>query len=176
MKTNYLLIALSIIFYNCGSVHITSDSLVQFDIADYKTYNYFTIDYSHYDSLPYNKSNISYLKNEIDHALKKIGLSVSEKPDLLLNIGVVVQQRTQTRETDPRYDMNYAGQRNYHWEREDLIVGYYDEGALTIDLVDTKMNALIWQGTAIGILSNNEKKIRQRIDDAVDKLFLDLSK
>ena len=162
--------------YGCGSVNISSDSIGQFDIENYKTYNYFTIDYSHYDSLPYNKSNIYYLQEEIDKAMKSIGLTISEKPDLLLNIGIVVQQRTQTRETDPRYDMNYTGQRNYHWEREDLIVGYYDEGALTIDLVDANKNALMWQGTAIGILSKNQKKMQQRIEDAVEKLFLDLTK
>ena len=175
MKT-YFSLSLCVLLFSCGSVNISTDSIGEFDIKNFKTYNYFSIDYSHYDSLPYNKNNISYLKNQIDKEMKNIGLTIVDNPDLLLNIGVIVQQRTQARETDPRYDMNYTGQRNYYWEREDLVVGYYDEGALTLDMVDAKKNALVWQGTAVGILTGNEKKMHQRIDDAVEKLFLDLSK
>jgi hypothetical protein len=67
--------------------------------------------------------------------------------------------------------MNYAGQRRYHWQVEDQVVGVYDVGDMTLDFVDVKENTLVWQVFAESMLSKNEQKMQKRIAKSLDKVF-----
>jgi len=90
-----------------------------------------------------------------------------------VNIGLVTRQRTQTRETNFRQDgaPYYIGQRNYHWQAQDVPVGQYQEGTATIDLVDAARKELIWQGTTTTVLSNTPTRSAKQIDRGVADVF-----
>jgi len=166
------LIILSLIaFYACTPVGVKTINTNDLDLAVYQTYNYLKFSYAHYDSIPYNEQNYAYLIEQMDKHMKAKGMSLADDPNLVMNIGVVIRQEQQTRETDVRTDMNYAGQRNYHWESEEQVVGVYDVGDVTIDFVDTKKDILVWQASIDGMMSKNEKKMKERIDYAVEKIF-----
>jgi hypothetical protein len=143
------------------------------NLADYKTYNYMKFEYSHYDSIPYNEKNYAFFIEEMDKNMKAKGLELSDNPNLIINVGVVVRQEEQTRETDVRTDMNYAGQRRYHWQVEDQVVGVYDVGDMTLDFVDVKENMLVWQAFAESMLSKNEQKMQKRIAKSLEKVFVE---
>jgi len=171
MKKAYIIFGTILFLTACGTIRITTDQIDGSSFLGYETYDFYEIDFIHYDSLPYNEENINYLKTEIRRQMLKKGFAIAENPDLLINIGVFVEKQVQTRETDPRIDMNYIGQRNYHWEREDRVVGIYEEGAISLDFVDAENNQLKWQATAVGMLTNDEEKMKKRISKAIEKIF-----
>ena len=63
------------------------------------------------------------------------------------------------------------GQRNYHWQAEEIVVATYKAGTVTMDVVDTAENRMIWQSVAKGALDKNESKKRKRISKAAQRLF-----
>jgi hypothetical protein len=159
-----------LLLVGCSSLKVTRYDAGK-NLADYKTYNYMKFEYSHYDSIPYNEKNYAFFIEEMDKNMKAKGFELSDNPNLIINVGVVVRQEEQTRETDVRTDMNYAGQRRYHWQVEDQVVGVYDVGDMTLDFVDVKENTLVWQVFAESMLSKNEQKMQKRIAKSLDKVF-----
>ena len=110
-------------------------------------------------------------KQPFSRELETRGLSQSDNPDLHVNIGVVVKEEVQTRETNVREDMRYLGQRNYTWQVQEVPVGTYNEGTVTIDLVDAAKGELVWEGVASAVILKNNKKMQKRIDSGVKKAF-----
>ena len=171
MKSGIFLLFFFYLISACMPVRVTTEKSDEATFLGYQTYNFYDIDFQRYDSLPYTKENMDFLLEEIRKQMLNKGFDLAENPDLFLNVGVVVKQQQQTRETDPRFDMNYIGQRTYYWERKDVVVGTYEEGAITIDFVDAKSNRLIWQGTAVGILTDDVEKMKKRATYAIEKIF-----
>jgi hypothetical protein len=165
-----LLISGILLLAGCSSSKVTRYNAGK-NLADYKTYNYMKFKYSHYDSIPYNEKNYAFFIKEMDKRMQEKGLELSDNPNLIINVGVAVRQEEQTRETDFRTDMNYAGNQRYHWEVEDQVVGVYDVGDMTLDFVDVKENTLVWQAVAESMLSKNEQKMQKRISKSLDNVF-----
>jgi hypothetical protein len=112
------------------------------------------------------------LKKAITNELTKKGYRKSDRdPDLMINIGLVVNEKVQTRETSFIHDApQYIGQRRYNWKSKEVETGRYKVGTATIDVVDRK-SALIWQGAAEGILPNKDENIRELIEQGAVKLL-----
>jgi hypothetical protein len=90
-----------------------------------------------------------------------------------VNIGIQVESKTQTRETDWRTDgrYKYTGQRNYSWKSEEVVVGYYKEGTVTIHVVDAAKNSMVWKGTVKDILPSKASKVAELAKAAMKSLF-----
>lgn len=116
-----------------------------------------------------NPENVDYLKTAITKQLEAKGLSQGSSPDLAINIGVVVEEETQTRETDIR-EMRYMGQRNYHWEVEEVVVGVYKVGTVSVELVDTKANKVVWEKSDSNVI-RKQKSVQKKIDKGVARIF-----
>jgi hypothetical protein len=155
----------------CVPVRITTDQPEGASLLGFETYNFYEVEFQSYDSIPYNKESMDFLLDEIRDQMLEKGFAISDNPDLFLNVGVMVTKYEQTRETDPRFDMNYLGQRNYRWEREEIVTGVYEEGAVIIDFVDVENNNLVWQATAIGLLTDDVEKMRERTSHAITRIF-----
>jgi len=96
----------------------------------------------------------------------------SDNPDLLVNIGLVVRQKAQTRQTNFRDDApRYMGQRNYSWKSEEVVVGYYKEGTVTVDLVNRSTNSRIWEGIATDVVGGNSRNRQKQIQEAARLLL-----
>jgi hypothetical protein len=91
-------------------------------------------------------------------------------PDLLVNIGAVVNEKTQTRETTIYEAPRYIGQRRYSWRSQEVPVGTYQEGTINVHVVDSQRNSLVWDAAVSGVLSKKGVTPEQ-IDEAVAKLF-----
>ena len=96
---------------------------------------------------------------------------VSENPDLIINLGINITKEEQTMETDIRDAPRYIGQRNYHWESEEIVIRRYTEGTVTLDLVDATENEMIWQAVSTGTLEKKREKNKKKIVRAAQKLF-----
>ncbi len=135
----------------------------------YQTFNFLDFDVKLLTAYKTNPENIDYLKSAIAKELEAQGLQQSENPDLAVNIGVVIEEEVQTRETDYN-DMRYMGQRNYQWEVEEVVVGVYKVGTISIEMVNTKANTAVWEESSSNVLQK-QKNVRKRIDKGVARIF-----
>jgi len=56
------------------------------------------------------KREMERVKTAIKNQMEEAGIALSDNPELLLNLGISVQEKVQTRETNI-LDMHYMGQR-----------------------------------------------------------------
>lgn len=92
------------------------------------------------------------------------------QPDLLVNIGAVVNEKTQTRQTTIYEAPRYIGQYRYHWQSQDVPVGTYREGTLNIHIVDARKENLIWDAAITSVL-RKKGVTPEQINEAVSKVF-----
>jgi len=155
-----------------GQVRIVSyDKSKDVDFSHFKTFKFYKIEVD--DELVIKrKDRIEYMMQQIAKEIEARGFSQTDgEADLLINIGVVVADVTQTRETTVQDAPVYMGQRRYHWEAEEIVVREYQEGTATIDFVDKVNNELVWQAVAVGTLKEKDAKGRKNIDKGVKKVF-----
>jgi hypothetical protein len=138
--------------------------------TNYQTFDFLDFDVKVLTGHQINHDNIDYLKTAIAKELRSKGLKIAPNPDLAVNIGVVIEEEVQTRETDYQ-DMHYMGQRNYYWEVQEEPVGKYKVGTVSIELVDTKDNEVVWQGSEKNLINKNPKKVQRKIDKGAARIF-----
>lgn len=171
-----LLVLLSV---SCSPmIHTSSESAAGFNLSDYNTFAFYETDASRSGVGPGYSMQVSYIEEEIARQLEQRGLTrTSSDPDLLVNLGIVVKDTTQTRETniltDPPF---YIGQRRYTWKSEEVVVRRYKEGAISVHLVDSNKNELVWQGVAEGAMEEKTEKVQEQIREGMQKLFSELDK
>lgn len=143
------------------------------DFAKYKTYNFYEVKASGDTISRGFTERAAILKNAIDKEMNKRGYTQSNHPDLLINIGVVIRERSQTRTTDFHTDAvpQYMGQRNYSWKSEDVIIGHYREGAISLDFVDAAQNKMVWKGSVGGIVPHSKSSIQKDAETGMKMLF-----
>jgi len=149
-----------------------------FALANYKTFNFYDINTNSETSTddPTYNNRINILKNGIQQELTAKGLTFSlDNPDLLVNIGVFTREKVQTRQTNFREDApRYIGQRRYSWQSQEVEVGTYREGTVTVHLVDREKNAMVWKGAAEAIIPKKEAQLQKTVNAGVAKLFAPL--
>ncbi len=160
----------------CSSVKITGiDKTEDFTISKYKSFNFYEVSGTGDALSPDYQTNLKLIKEGIVKQMTLKGLTLTaDNPDLLVNIGVIVSERTQTRETsftNPTDRMAYMGQRNYSWNAEEVEVGKYKEGTMSLHLVERTTNKLVWQGVAESVVPEKQKNVPALIDDGLTKLF-----
>jgi hypothetical protein len=157
------------------SLRVSTDSKKGFHLDQYDTYNY-SVNHIHQDdtSTQMNRE-MKFAKKIINDHLTGLGLHLSDDPELLLNVGIVLDEHKQMIGYR-RYDTGYLGDIKPERNREDAVSEYYDSGAITLDFVDIDKNEPVFQGTATGIMKRNERNLDERIQDAIEKMILDISK
>jgi hypothetical protein len=172
MKTNFFTILIFLLPVLVFSQTIVSyDKAKDIDFTKYETFQIYSLDVKSIPEFEPKKSGLSLMLTEIINQMESRGfVKVSENPDLIINLGVSIVSKNQTRESDIRDAPLYMGQRNYHWESKEVVVGTYTEGTVTLDLVDTQNEKMIWQVVGASVLSEKREKNRKRIIKAVKKM------
>lgn len=172
---NRLVILLAIAFCSCSPVRVLeTEADPEFALSQYKTFDFFQLE-STVDSSEYFAENANLLKEAIARELQARGLTQSSSaPDLLVNIGITVKDKVQTRETNFRDAPRYMGQRNYTWKSEEIVVRRYKEGTVSVHLVESPTRKMVWNGVVAGTIPDNENKLPETIDEAMRKLFAEL--
>jgi hypothetical protein len=163
-----------IIFAGCSSAKvIKTEKSEEGTFTVYKTFDFYKVEAKgDTNSQKFNES-IEKLEDAVAIKLQKFGYLLSKtNPDLLINIGVVVKEEVQTRQTDFRTDApRYIGQRRYSWKSQEVEVGRYRQGTVTVDVVDRKQNKMVWQGSIEDIIPEKTSNLDKAIKKGVDKLF-----
>ena len=157
----------------CSSVKILpTDIGPDFLLSNYKSYDFFQID-AEIDPFPEFDKRIGWIKEELKNQLELKGLNqTKENPDLLINIGIVIEEKIQTRETDFRTDApRYMGTRNYSWKSEEIEVRRYNKGTVTVDIISAENKVLEWQGVAQGVIVKKDEASKKNIAVGAQKMF-----
>ncbi|MFD2513479.1 DUF4136 domain-containing protein [Pontibacter locisalis] len=166
-----------VFIFGCSPViHTSSEAAEGFDLSEYETFAFYETDASRSGIGAGYNTQVDYIKEEIAKQLEQRGLRrTTDNPDLLVNLGIVVRDTTQTRETniltDPPF---YVGQRRYTWKSEDVVVRRYKAGTISVHLVDHERNELVWQGAAEGAVEKKTEEVREQIQKGMEKLFKEI--
>ena len=99
---------------------------------------------------------------------------VDSGAELLVNFNAQLADKVEvTPPPVPAAAPGYYGYRSYvTWRDYGVIVDQYQEGTLNIDVVDAGRQRVIWEGVAIGRVSEKVRRDRaQAIDQAVTEIF-----
>ncbi len=160
----------------CSGIKISGvDKQPGFSISNYKTFGFHEIEAGGLANI----ENLPVLKDAIKKQMALKGVTHTQSnPDLIVNIGVLVEEKVQTRTTsmgnpgDRR--MTYMGARNYTWQSQEVPVGTYKEGTVKVDLVDKNTLKLVWTGAAESVLPKKSKNVPAVIDEGMEKLFAEM--
>ena len=93
-----------------------------------------------------------------------------DNPDLLVNLGTVIKEKTQTRQTTINEAPLYIGQRRYSWRSQEVPIGTYNEGTINVHVVDAQRNALVWD-IAVSSVLNRRSVTPVQIGEAIANVF-----
>jgi hypothetical protein len=163
---------LAIPFLGMSQVLVSYNKASKVDFKKHKTFQVYGLNVTTIPQFEPKKESINFLIAEIGKqmAAREYQL-VKENPDLILNIGIVITAEQKTRQTDIRDAPIYMGQRNYHWESEEIVVQNYNAGTVILDIVESENNKLIWQAVSKGMISASIDTNMNRITKAVKKMF-----
>ena len=163
----------------CGSTtNIQADYDRSVDFSQYKTYNFFSpmgIEGPNYSSILG-----ADFRNAISREMKARGYTMSDDPDLLMNVSARLQDKTKvTTYNDPMYGGYYGYRAGFY----DPWYGYgggtrthvsqYTEGTVNVDMVDARAKRMVWEGVAIGRVTDNKtnEEVRQDINEGIAEMF-----
>lgn len=152
------------------------------DFSQYKTFGYFatlSTDNPQYQSLVSN-----FLKVAVAQELVVRGMDHDEEnPDVRVNFYINTQDKIKSRSV-PTTGGGYYGYRDPFYDpwggyggvgvSYETRIDQYTEGTLNIDVVDSKTNKLVWEGSVVGRLTEKDiRNMEQTVDEAVAAVMVD---
>ncbi len=177
MKTGLLFLGIIMIGIGCSPYRILRNQAdKEANWSSYRTFAF--IDTSRVEPVPGNayRFAIEQVKRAVAAELTNRGYQqmvnseVGAQADLLVNIGGIVNEKTQTRQTTIYEAPRYIGQRRYHWQSQEVPVGTYKEGTLNVHIVDAQRNNLLWDAAVSSVLRKGNVTPEQ-ISEGVSQLF-----
>lgn len=151
---------------------VESDFDRSFDFSKLKTFNFAIQQRSPDDPLEQDPLNDERIKSRLVSELQASGfkLETGTKPDFTVAYYVTSINRFGLRE----YSYGPPG----WFGSRDITVDRYTEGTLTVDLINTETNQLVWRGRASGSieLQNIDKKIHKSVKNLAKQFVKDSRK
>lgn len=170
----YLSVLMVIFIASCSSVKVLSTEKGDgVDFRQYKTFDFYSVEAKGDTSASRFNDRVILLEDAIALEMQNRGYLLSKtNPDLLINIGIAVNEEIQTRQTDFRTDApRYIGQRRYSWKSENVEVGRYREGTVTVHLVDSIQNKMVWKGAVQDVIPARDANVEKAVKQGISKLF-----
>jgi len=165
----------------CATVpRVYSSQKPQVEFASYETYSYVADLGTDEPGAPRSLLT-QYLIAAVDEEMQAAGYRyVEEGGDLLVNFYVETQEKMESRLRGPG-PTSYVGVGYYMYRRglymawrsyPDAEVEMYTEGTLNIDIADARQRELVWEGIAIGRVTEAVRRdVQGAIDDVVPRMF-----
>jgi Domain of unknown function (DUF4136) len=142
------------------------------DFSQYRTYNY-EAQLGTDERRGYRSILSTYLVDAMDIQMQQRGYTKSDNPDLLINFYVAKEQKIKATQTPTMVGGGYYGYRSGYYGAYggyDTTVTQYTQGTLNIDLVDNRTKTLVWEGVAVGRVTD---KARENAQLAVNSAVTD---
>ena len=166
INSTLLTILFSLSILSCGSIKVASDYDSDADFSNYKTFAFYK---SGIDKVEISDIDKKRILKSIQNTLLNKGLTLDENPDILINISTKSSENIYI--DNSFYSPYYTGWYP-HYSRGHRQVAYStSQGALYIDVIDTKSKQLIWQGKGIGVLSSKKSDRDELVNNYVTKIL-----
>ena len=165
---------LAAVFLACSPVRVRrTEPADGFALSNYRTFDFYAVETEGDALSPDYGRGVALLQDAVARQLQARGLTrKSADPDLRVNLGIVVNQKVQTRQTNLQTDPpNYIGQRRYTWKSREVEVDRYRQGTVSVHLVDPRKNELVWQGVAEGVVPEKDARLEKTIARGAEALF-----
>ena len=107
-----------------------------------------------------NQENAQFVRSFVQKEMETHGLILSSSPDLYVDLFVSLKLQEQVNRGISV--ASYAPR----------SLAYYQVGTLTVQLMESKENEVLWEGSkTIALWKMKEKKIRKRADYIVSRIF-----
>lgn len=149
------------------------------DFGAYKTWDFIKDagpDYDGYESL-----FSQYMMEAIALEMDKRGYTRSSNPDVFLNFGAFVQDKTKVTQSPSMGPSmgGYYGYRGGHYGAwggygygTETRVSQYTEGTFNIDIIDAKKMQLVWEAVVVGkITDKHRENLRETVMNGVPEFF-----
>ena len=174
------LAAVAMLLAGCASKpEIKSDYDHTIDFGQFKTYNFFSpmgIENPNYSSILG-----SHFRDSISKEMESRGYTMSDNPDLLINVSGRMQDKTKvTTTSDPYMGGGYYGYRRGAYGTwggygygTSTHVSQYTEGTINVDMVDRAEKRMVWEGVAVGRVNdkNTGEETRTNIYNGIAEMF-----
>jgi hypothetical protein len=173
-----LSLALSLMVSACASgPQIKSDYDRTVDFSQYSTFGFFT---------PLSIENPNYstifgsvFREAIAREMTARGFTLSEQPDLLINVSARLEDKTNVTTTTDPFPGYYGYRRGFYdpWYGygygSTTHVSQYTQGTVNVDVVDARAKKMVFEGVGVGRVKEDRSndEVRQAITSAVAKMF-----
>lgn len=160
-----------LIVLSCGSVKVSTDHDRKVDFTKFETFGFTAVS----DKLPANDLVKDRIFNAIRDNLLGKGLTESENPDLLIDLGLQTKNKKE-------YSTNNYGLNGFYGRRWRIGTGVsksntkeivYVEGTLVINILDAtkEKEKLAWRGSGSGVI--NDKAITEKqLTKTINKILV----
>ncbi len=143
---------------SCSPVKVFMDFDREVAFNNYSSYAFFKPGIEDVDISDLDKRRI--LKS-IEKEMSMKSLTLSQQPDLLVNIAVDSKDRVVI--DNGNYGYGFWGWNPWFFQPRFNSISTYTQGELYIDLIDAKTKRLVWQGKGKGNISETTKNRDERI-------------
>jgi hypothetical protein len=170
MKTfKFLPILLLFILTSCSSVYVNTDYDKNVDFTQFKTYAYYK---NGIDKVKISDFDKKRILRSIDQVMEAKGFTKNETPDILINFYTKAEKEINITPYYSGYGWGWGYGWGYGYPYWGGSYTYTSiEGVLTIDIIDTKKNELLWQGTGVGNLTQNADEKEAVINGFVTQIL-----
>ena len=176
--------ALLLLFNSCSSIKVVSDVDKTADWSSYKTFQYYG--WAEESDKILTRFDRERIENAFADEFSKRGLKlVEEEGDLLVVLFVVIEQKTQKTATTTHmggggyYGDYYGYGPGFGWGAGHMggmsTTNYheydYDVGTLVIDVIDLKVEQLVWESIGSGTVDDNPETRDENLPKAIAKIM-----
>ncbi len=169
----FIMVICSMLIMSCATGPVaTSNYDRSVDFSSYRTFGFYSplgTDAAGYESLV-----TQTLKSAVQREMESRGYAYAETGgDLLINFNGKLQEQTRVTQT-PAPPMYYGYRRGLYsgWGGYETSVDQYTQGTLNIDMVDAKRKQLVWEGVAVGRVTDKTRADREAVlRSAVTEIF-----
>jgi len=154
------------------SIYVNTDPVANF--SAYRTYDFESPLGT--DKPDYASVLSQYLRAATARELESRGYQRSDKPDLIINFNVQTKEKVETSSmpSGPRFGGYYGYRSGYYgvWGGYETQTTQYTEGTLTVDVVDGARKQLVWEGTVVGRVRDEDRaNLQAAIDKVIPQIF-----
>lgn len=168
MSKKYILLLLAsatLGLTSCSPFQVKSDYAETANFNLYKTYKL------RIDDLKLNDIDKDRVLNEVSKQLQTKGMSVSESPDLIVNVKANHKQIQDIQSSRPYGMYGWGGPFGWGVGMQRTWTQNYNQGALIVDLIDARTQKLVWQGIGSGISVDSPKSKQKQIPEIVTEIM-----
>ncbi|MGA9212885.1 DUF4136 domain-containing protein [Kaistella sp.] len=168
MSKKYIILLLASVtlgLTSCSPFQIKSDYAATANFNGYKTYKL------RIDDLKMNDIDKDRVLNEVSKQLQTKGLSVSDNPDLIVNVKANYKRIQDIQSSRPYGMYGWGGSFGWGVGMNRMWTSNYNQGALILDLIDARTQKLVWQGVGSGISIDSPKSKQKQIPEIIAEIM-----